>query len=168
MHGHRIRSEVEVRRAAVLRGDPEVASETAQLPSEPAYKPEALDDYENAMVSPAGLAAAHGTQTLFTTQPMLWKEENSPEERAVFWLLKGEHEGRLYRRPPGVSARLLDALNGRMLEACELRGFQCVDLAGVMPRSLDFFYDDFHFNDAGARFVAERVAEALLASGLVQ
>ncbi|MCP4239848.1 MAG: hypothetical protein GY772_04735 [bacterium] len=138
-----------------------------ELPSKPSFKPEALDDYENAMVSIAALAQAHGSRVYFTTQPMLWKQENSPEEEAVFWLLKGEYEGRPYRRRPGDSASLLETLNARLLDTCERRGYPCLDLAGSIPRSLGYFYDDVHFNDAGARLVAEQMAEALLASGVI-
>jgi len=131
-----------------------------EIPSRPAFKPAARDDYEHAIVSIAALAVAHGSQAFFKTQPMLWKEESTPEEEAVFWLLKGKYGGRLYRRSPGDSARLLDT--------CERRGFPCVDLAETVPRSLAFFYDDVHFNDAGAHLVAEQFAEALLASGIVR
>jgi len=36
------------------------------------------------------------------------------------------------------------------------------DLAAAVPRSLEFFYDDLHFNDRGTALVAGTVAKAAL------
>jgi hypothetical protein len=45
---------------------------------------------------------------------------------------------------------------------CRERGLECVDLAAKLPRDTSVFYDDCHFNESGARRVAEVLAEHLL------
>jgi len=132
------------------------------LPFEPQFKPQALDSYEKAIVSMAAIAHAHGIGVLFLTQPMLWSQNNTPEESSVFWMNQYEHEGRILKLLPGSAARLLETLNARLLDTCLRRGFQCLDLASEVPRSLEFFYDDLHFNDRGASLVAGEIAKAVL------
>ena len=51
------------------------------------------------------------------------------------------------------------AYNRKMLEVCRKRGIECLDLAGDFPRDLSVFYDDAHFNENGARLMAEKLAE---------
>jgi lysophospholipase L1-like esterase len=131
------------------------------LDFEPRFKAEALDGYEKAIVSIAALARAHDIDALFLTQPMLWRRDNTPEENGVFWMIQYQHEGRLAKLAPGVAAHMLETLNARLLDTCFRRGLQCLDLAAAVPRSLEFFYDDIHFNDRGAARVAGEVAKAV-------
>jgi lysophospholipase L1-like esterase len=132
------------------------------LPFEPRFRPQALDSYEKAIVSIAAIAHAHGIDVLFLTQPMLWRQDNTPEEGNVFWMIQFQHEGRVAKLVPGAAAHLLETLNARLLDTCLRRQLQCLDLAAVVPRRLTFFYDDLHFNDQGATRVADEVAKAVL------
>ncbi len=134
-----------------------------ELPFEPVFKETALGDYELDIVTLSTIAKAHGIKVLFLTQPMLWKENPSPEEEAVNWLGTYEHQGHIYRLQSGTSAKLLETLNQHLMLICEEKHFECLDLAGRIPRSLEAFYDPVHFNEQGARMVAEAVRDALLA-----
>jgi lysophospholipase L1-like esterase len=120
---------------------------------------ESLIDYERNVVSLAALAAAHSVTPVFTTQPMLWKPEMSAREKSVDWLIGTVmKEGRRQRVSSSQQAHALETLNRRLLETCARRGLKCIDLEKEIPRSLDYFYDSVHFNEAGAQKVAEHVA----------
>jgi hypothetical protein len=124
---------------------------------------EALADFEKNVVSLSALSVAHGIVPIFTTQPMLWKAVMSPKEEAVDWLagtiVSG---GRRYRVPSSEQAQALETLNRHLLETCARRHLKCIDLEKRIPRSLDFFYDSMHFNEAGAEKVARHVAEFIV------
>jgi lysophospholipase L1-like esterase len=123
----------------------------------------ALADYESNVVSLAALARAHETTPLFLTQPALWKEAMSDREEAVDWLIGTVvRDGQRYRVTPAAQAQALEKLNKRLLETCARRALICVDLESRIPRTLEYFYDSVHFNEAGAERVAASVAESLL------
>lgn len=122
----------------------------------------ALDDYEINIVSLAALAGGHGITPVFTTQPMLWKPDMSDREEQVDWLAGTVvNGGQHYRLPSAERARSLEALNVRLLETCSRRHLRCIDLEKKIARSLDFFYDSVHLNEAGAESVASHVAELI-------
>ncbi len=122
--------------------------------------PQALDDYRTNIVSLAALAVAHGITPVFTTQPMLWKPVMDASEEAVDWLSGVvESDGRRYRLSASAQARALEALNQRLMQTCAERQLKCVDLEKEIPRSMQFFYDSVHLNEAGAESVARHVAQ---------
>jgi lysophospholipase L1-like esterase len=124
---------------------------------------EALADYESNLISLFSLASAHGITPIFTTQPSLWKPTMTADEEAVDWSRLGVIGDRTpaYRLSSAEVARNMDALNQRLMSVCNERGWRCIDLASKIPRSLDYFYDSVHFNEAGAEFVAKEVAQFL-------
>jgi hypothetical protein len=121
-------------------------------------KSELLDDYESNLVSLFALASAHGIIPIFATQPTLWKPTMTADEEAVDWLRPIlEDRKPPYRQSSAESAREMEALNQRLMSVCNERAWKCIDLANRVPRSLDYFYDSVHFNEAGAEFVAKEV-----------
>ncbi|HME72208.1 MAG TPA: GDSL-type esterase/lipase family protein [Myxococcota bacterium] len=128
----------------------------------PDFKPEALLDYEREIVSIGAIARANGIEILFVDQPALWKDVNTPEEESVFWFLQYSHNDQLAKLRASAAAKLLERLNERLLNTCSRHDLRCLDLVPLVPRSLDNFYDDVHFNDHGARLVATEVAKAML------
>jgi lysophospholipase L1-like esterase len=140
--------------------------ESRNIPVDPnlrlSFPPEALDDYESNLISLFALASAHGITPIFTTQPMLWKPIMTADEEAADWLrLGGVRNGQPIRMTSGEAARTLETLNLRLMSACQERGWRCIDLASKVPRSLDYFFDSVHFNEAGAEFVAKEVGQFL-------
>lgn len=120
----------------------------------------ALDTYESHLVSLAALASSHGITPVFLTQPMLWKPAMTKEEESVDWI-RGvvERSGKQVRLSSAEAARNMDALNARLMDACAKRGWKCLDLAHEVPKTLQYFYDTAHYNEAGAEFVAAKVAQ---------
>ena len=47
--------------------------------------------------------------------------------------------------------------NSRLLDTCATLKAECIDLANRIPKSLGFFYDNMHLNDAGSGRVADEL-----------
>jgi lysophospholipase L1-like esterase len=131
------------------------------LPGEIEVAPAALDEYERDVTSLASVARAHGIAVLFVSQPMLWHPGMSPQERAVCWLLRTERNGRVYQVSPETAAATMSLFNRRLREVCIRQSLPFLDLADRLPTSLEFFYDDVHFNEKGADRVADELTRAL-------
>lgn len=114
-----------------------------------------LAHYARNVTSLAGICKEHGIEVLFTTQPGMFPAEPTPEQLQVYW---GCHTGSHSISPQNFMAMLATA-NAHLREICDARGYACVDLDREVPEGLEWFYDQVHFNEAGAR----RVAEALVA-----
>jgi hypothetical protein len=57
--------------------------------------------------------------------------------------------------------RGMQAYNDTLLEVCKTRGVECIDLAGILPKSDTIFYDDVHFSDKGSLMTADVVFKYL-------
>jgi hypothetical protein len=56
----------------------------------------------------------------------------------------------------------MDLYNRRLIETCGQSGLDCYDLASVVPKDTSALFDDCHFNEQGARIVADRLSQYLL------
>jgi lysophospholipase L1-like esterase len=139
-----------------------VNSRLPPFPGDIDVEPTALDEYERDIVSLASLARAHGIAVLFVSQPALWHAGMSPKEREVCWLLRTQRNGRLYQVTPETAAATMSRFNHRLREVCVRQALPFLDLADRLPSSLEFFYDDVHFNEKGADRVADEVARTLI------
>jgi len=124
-----------------------------------------LAEYRRNLETLADMAAVRGARLLLVTQPYLWREDLPEELEALLWMAgKGDFLHRRVRQYYSTAAmkRGMDAYNEVMRRAAERRGIECFDLAAVLPQDLTVFYDDVHFNESGARQVAEALAGYLL------
>jgi lysophospholipase L1-like esterase len=127
----------------------------------------ALVEYRRNLNALVDRAHQYGAPIVFLTQPALWAARMDPPDEAI--LLAGGlgpnnvwcDEKRYYT--PRALAEGLDRFNQVTLDVCRARALFCVDLAQRIPKTRENFYDDMHFNEAGARLVARTVAQALAA-----
>jgi hypothetical protein len=54
------------------------------------------------------------------------------------------------------------AFNDVLRDVCRQPRAWCGDLAAAVPARAEYFYDDMHLSEAGARLVAERVTGWIL------
>ncbi len=108
-----------------------------------------------------------GLRMIFATQPTIWHAEMSPYLKSLLWF---GGVGR-FQEEPNHSYYTVEALaavmysfNQALMEVCESREVEFVDLAAVIPMDTTVFYDDCHFNENGARLVAGVLAEWLIES----
>lgn len=100
------------------------------------------------------------TRCVLLTQPHAYREEASPELRRRFWMTPPFED---YTLDLESLAAIAETYNTHLLAVANEHGLGACDLASKMSSELDGFYDDCHFNEAGARAVAAGVAECLLA-----
>ena len=90
---------------------------------------------------------------VFMTSPVLWKRDLPPADEALLWL--GWSHGTV--PTDAALASGVEAFNDALREFCAEHTLGLIDLAPLNGQS-DLFYDDCHFNELGARAVADRVA----------
>jgi hypothetical protein len=56
----------------------------------------------------------------------------------------------------------MEEFNDVTRKACRESNLLCVDLARLLPKKAEYFYDDMHFGEAGAREVAEIIGDHLI------
>ena len=116
----------------------------------------ALEDYERNLKRFINLSKENNITLIFLTQPYLWKENMTQEEDASLWMTNDF--GDIYY-PAETMIYSIDAFNKRLLKVCENnKDIYCIDLDKDVPKTLDYFYDDMHFNENGARVVAEKLS----------
>jgi len=118
-----------------------------------------LEEYGHRVRAIAEECRDRGLRCLFLTQPTIWRDDLSPTERSLLWFGWVRNEP----QPPGYLsvvdlASAMDTFNRELLSVCASDGLECFDLASKVPKNTSSFYDDTHFNEGGARTVADQLA----------
>ncbi len=104
---------------------------------------------------------ARSVQPVFANQPSLWRSDQSAEDEATLWM------GRLRRTrvylSPGSLRIYMDQYNQVLRDVCAESGVPYVDLAAKMDGQSEYFWDDCHLTEAGARVVGIEIAQAVVA-----
>jgi len=108
-----------------------------------------------------GVAAAHNVALYLMTQQTTW---NGPDPVSREWQWMLYRDGVVYR--PDYMDEALESLNDRMREVAAAAGIPVYDLARLVPKTSEFFYDDVHFNVRGARMAGLGIASLMLKRGL--
>jgi lysophospholipase L1-like esterase len=123
-----------------------------------------LDHFERHLRNLVQNARRHADRVIVVRQPWL-DEDYTPEEAAQMWHAGvGEPwrgEITTYFSLP-VFSRLMALLNARASAVANALGVEEIDLMPFLDRSLETYYDCYHFTPAGARAVAKVVATAIL------
>ena len=119
-----------------------------------------LDEYTRNVNMLVDIAQAHNLRVILLTQPFMWGSELSQAERDLLWLGWSADEGSFYSVE--ALATGLGVYNQRLLQICQQRQLECIDVAAALPKDTTVFYDDVHFNERGSALVAEEIAHYLL------
>ena len=124
----------------------------------------ALGEYARNAEEIARRGKEAGIRVIFVTQPALWRGGLSEKEAGTLWMGGigdyQEKSGARYYTPEGLGEGLA-AYNRIVLDLCAKSGADCFDLAPLVKQDLSTFYDDCHFNKAGARSVAAEIVKFL-------
>lgn len=134
-----------------------VFREATEIDELPVLGP-ALDQYGRNLSTLIAEARRQDLRLVLATQPAIYSDELSPEAADLLWF--GMQAGGERRYSVDVMMTALNLFNARLLATCRAGGAVCVDLAAEMSGVERYFYDDVHFNEAGARAVAEVLARA--------
>ena len=116
----------------------------------------ALEDYEGILERVIELSKEKNSTLMFMTQPYLYKENMTPEEDASLWMTYDF--GDIYY-PIETMIYSMEEFNKKLLNVCENnKDIFCIDLEKKVPKTFDYIYDDMHFNENGASFVAEEIS----------
>ena len=119
---------------------------------------QALREYEARIEALVSLSRKHGLRPIFLTQPTLWAE--NLKESAQSLLSYGDITDTEY-----LSVRAgregIDKHNEVLLRVCRKSGAECISTAAMNGRE-EYYYDDFHFNEAGAAALSRIVADHLI------
>jgi hypothetical protein len=107
------------------------------------------------------LAALDGAQVVLMTEPNLFKDAMSPQEQAAAYLLNQAAVG-ADRQWAAITAKNgMQQYNDAIRELARSRGAALIDLDAEIPRSLEYFTDEVHYQDRTFPMVAEKVANKL-------
>jgi lysophospholipase L1-like esterase len=113
-----------------------------------------LSSYGGNLRTLVGVARAHGSRLVLMTQATTW---NSRIDRtAAEWHWMRFAKGVTYRED--LIDEAMESMNAVMRVLAEEYGVPLYDLARVMPKSSEYFYDDVHFNVAGASRAGKELA----------
>jgi lysophospholipase L1-like esterase len=124
----------------------------------------ALDDYALNINKIIDIANKKNTRVVFLTQPAMWKDSLSKEIQNLFWFGGvGSYQAEMGNDYYSVEVlqKGMNIYNEILMKVCKKRNIECLDLASVLPKDTTIFYDDCHFNENGARIVAEFITEGI-------
>jgi lysophospholipase L1-like esterase len=121
--------------------------------------------YGRNLATLAGITKAQGAQMLFVTQASTWNSQIDPDAARWHWMNVDYSEGKYYRED--LMDRTLEMHNEEMRRVAGAQGVPVLDVAHLIPKSLEYFYDDMHFNPKGAATYASLVARSLAEQGLL-
>ncbi len=104
------------------------------------------------------LAKERGIRIVLLTQPAIWSDGAESAHADLLWM--GHSPTALFYSEAAL-ARGLALYNAALLRVAQRENVPVVDLASAMNGDAAYFYDDMHFNEAGARRVAELAAPEL-------
>lgn len=119
----------------------------------------ALAEYRRNINTMIDLAQARQVRVILMTQPSLWRPDLTQAERDLLWFGWGPDDKFFYSVE--ALAEGLEQYNEQVRQICRERQVECIDLARLLPQDTTIFYDDVHFNENGARQVAEVIADYL-------
>lgn len=126
----------------------------------------AIEEYTRNLRSMHATAKARGLRLIFMTQPTLWRANLPQTLENLLWFGGVGDFQRLSGQPYYSAAALrggLQRYNQAMLDVCRTEAIECIDLAAI-DEDTSLFYDDVHFNEAGARAVAGVMARHFAAA----
>lgn len=110
--------------------------------------------YEDRLRALVAAITGKGVRLVFVSQPTLWSASLSDRSKSLLWM--GEmKDGRFLS--PGALAEGIALFNESLVDVCDEADTPWIDLRELNGRE-DLFYDDCHFNEAGAREVARLIA----------
>ena len=122
-----------------------------------------LREYHSRILALASRCRDLQMRCLFLTQPSMWRDNLSPYEQTLPW----EGYTGFWAHPKGYisagdMARAMDQYNHLLLDVCRQQGLECYDISSHVPKDTSAFFDELHFNEAGARLVARNLTAYLL------
>lgn len=120
--------------------------------------------YRKNLITIIGTAKAHKIKVVLMTSQSTWNSTIDPE-------VKKYHLGLFYGEKQFREDFMQDALesyNDAMRKLSVEYSVPVFDSVKIMPKSTEYFYDDYHFHKKGAYFAGKHLASFILQAGLIK
>lgn len=107
------------------------------------------------------LTKSDGTKLVLMTQPNIYKISMNKDELKVLTMLNKEAIGDGKKWSFGTALNGINQYNNKIREIAEKSGLDLIDLESYIPKSLDYFYDDVHYEIKAYELIADKVSEEL-------
>ncbi len=121
----------------------------------------AIEEYTQNLNKIIDLSHEQSLRIILITQPTLWKQDLPQSEQDLLWFGCIENKDYLCYSPQALDDGM-KKFNQKLLEVCDARQIECIDLASQLPKDTTIFYDDVHFNENGSKEVARVISDYLL------
>ena len=136
------------------------------------YRPEPVDiktdkfpglvSFRNNLKTLTELARNSDTKIIFMTQPNIYKQKMNSEELQSLNMLNREAIGDGIRWTYETALSGIKKYNDTIRELSNELNVPLVDLEKVVPKSLDYFYDDVHYTDKTYDLISSYLSDELL------
>jgi len=136
------------------------------------YRPEPVDiktdkfpglvSFRNNLKTLTELARNSDTKIIFMTQPNIYKQKMTSEELQSLNMLNREAIGDGIRWTYETALSGIKKYNDTIRELSNELNVPLVDLEKVVPKSLDYFYDDVHYTDKTYDLISSYLSDELL------
>lgn len=124
----------------------------------------ALDEYARNINKIIDIAQEKSLRLILVTQPTIWRPDLPPSLNSLLWfggIGDFQNGGKPYYSVTALE-KGIKAYNDTLIRICWERQIECLDLASILEKDTTVFYDDVHFNESGARKVAEALSGYML------
>src|SRR5262249_822481 len=125
-----------------------------------------LEAFERNLRSFIDFAKLRGYEVLVTSEPSIYRDDLTPREREVILMpMLCQENG---QRPDIPSmARGMATFKGSGEQVAADRHVPFIDLDKMIPKNLDYFFDDVHYTTKGNIAVADAVADEIIKLGVI-
>ena len=116
-----------------------------------------LEKYEENINTLIQLAKKKNINLVFVTQATMWKPNLEPQYEELLLTSGFENNENFYSTEAFYHG--MEAFNERLKTVCAQQNIPCIDLQ--LPKTTESFYDDFHFNESGAKLTAAQISREL-------
>ena len=121
-----------------------------------------LESFERNIRTLVRLAIVNHTEVVLMTQPNIYKESESSEELRVLTMLNREAIGNGKKWSYGTALSGLRQYNNKIRQIAKEENVHLIDLESMIPKSLDYFYDDVHYRSRTYNLIASKLAGELV------
>ncbi len=120
-----------------------------------------LKSFERNLKTLISLAKLDGTIVILMTQPNLYKDSMSNQEIGSLGMIHGEAIGNGKKWSVATGRNGMKLYNDKIRELASSEGVNLIDLELAVPKSLDYFYDDVHYQSKAYDVIAPYIAHHL-------
>lgn len=120
-----------------------------------------LKSFERNLKTLISLAKLDGTTVILMTQPNLYKDSMSDAEISSLGMIQGEAIGNGKKWAVATGRNGMKLYNDKIREIASSEGVNLIDLELAVPKSLDYFYDDVHYQSKAYDVIAPFIANHL-------